>query len=243
MIIYEPKGKAREYCALAANLYTGCNHGCNYCYVPPIIRKTATEFKAAVPRKDVLKQLQREAPKYKGQEVHLCFTCDPYQGIEWKYQITRRAIQILHAAGVAVRILTRGGTRAVRDFDLLEAHPELSAYGATLTFNNETDSRKYEPGAMPPHDRINSLGIAHSMGIKTWVSIEPVIDPEQSLEMIRLSADFVDEFKVGKLNHIDNDTDWADFGYRAIGLLRSSGCKYYIKNDLLAYLPGAPQHG
>ena len=26
-VIYEPKGRAREYAALAANLYSGCQHG------------------------------------------------------------------------------------------------------------------------------------------------------------------------------------------------------------------------
>ena len=29
-IIYEPRGKAREYSELAVNLYTGCSHGCRY---------------------------------------------------------------------------------------------------------------------------------------------------------------------------------------------------------------------
>jgi DNA repair photolyase len=27
-IIYEPRGKAKEYADLAANLYLGCDHGC-----------------------------------------------------------------------------------------------------------------------------------------------------------------------------------------------------------------------
>ena len=30
--IYEPSGRAREYGELAVNIYTGCNHGCSYCY-------------------------------------------------------------------------------------------------------------------------------------------------------------------------------------------------------------------
>ena len=33
-IIYEPRGKAREYAELAVNLYKGCSHACVYCYAP-----------------------------------------------------------------------------------------------------------------------------------------------------------------------------------------------------------------
>ena len=29
--IYAPEGAAGEYCELAMNIYTGCNHGCTYC--------------------------------------------------------------------------------------------------------------------------------------------------------------------------------------------------------------------
>ena len=28
-VIYEPRGRAREYSPLAVNLYRGCSHGCN----------------------------------------------------------------------------------------------------------------------------------------------------------------------------------------------------------------------
>ena len=31
-LIYEPKGKAREYSPLALNVYSGgCDHACRYC--------------------------------------------------------------------------------------------------------------------------------------------------------------------------------------------------------------------
>jgi DNA repair photolyase len=38
-IIYEPTGKAREYSPLAANLYSGCDHNCDFCFVPSIMSR------------------------------------------------------------------------------------------------------------------------------------------------------------------------------------------------------------
>jgi len=37
-------------------------------------------------------------------------------------------------------------------------------------------------------------------GIKTWVSLEPVIDPEQAIELIRLLHPYVGHWKAGKIN-------------------------------------------
>jgi len=76
------------------------------------------------------------------------------------------------------------------------------------------------------------------LGIRTWVSLEPVVDPEQSLELIRETADFVDEYKIGRWNHDPkaDEIDWKDFGNKAVALCESLGKKYYIKKDLAIFL-------
>jgi len=237
-IIYEPKGRALEYGNLAANLFTGCQHGCKYCYVPSAMRKKANEFNAiSEPRKDILKLIEKEAPKHQGQEVFLCFTCDPY-GYGNDVSVTREAIKILHAAGVGVNILTKGGLRSTKDFDLFCDNPTLSWYGATLTFGDLNDSLLWEPRAATPISRIHALKAAHGRGIRTWASLEPVIDPEQSLELIRRTHRFIDVFRVGKWNHDKraNDIDWKAFANDAKMLLEQRGARYHIKADLARYL-------
>jgi hypothetical protein len=75
------------------------------------------------------------------------------------------------------------------------------------------------------------------MGISTYVSLEPVWDPEQSLELIDITHEFVDFFKVGKLNHHprERSIDWASFKREAIKKLQIYEKQYYIKDDLNKY--------
>jgi len=90
---------------------------------------------------------------------------------------------------------------------------------------------QWEPGAALPLDRITSLTEAHSLGIQTWASLEPVIDPKQSLEIILATASFADHFKIGKWNHdpAANQIDWKSFGKAAVALCERLGKKYYLK--------------
>lgn len=240
--IYEASGKAREYSELACNLYEGCAHGCLYCYNRSMAGKWARpDFDNPRPKEGILEKLERSAraQQKKGdiRPVFFCFTTDPYQPIDKQYGLTRQAIEIIHKYDIPVMLLTKGGKRAERDFDLLRAG---DMFGATLTFtdDHDSDSVYWEPGAALPFNRIQTLYSAHELGIKTWVSLEPVIDTRQSLELIRQTNGFVDHFKVGKWNHDkeSNNINWRIFAYEARATLKRHRCDYYIKKDLAKYL-------
>ena len=238
LVIYEPKGRAGEYSPLALNLYKGCGHGCIYCYAPDATFIDQTEFIKATPRQGIIEKLEKDAPKaIEGKpegNALLCFTCDPYQPINDIHGLTRQAIEILHKNGFNVTILTKGGKRAERDFDLLTPKDN---FAVTLTFMDEQKSLKWEPGAATPEERIGSLRKAHELGIKTWVSLEPVIEPAESIEIIRQTHTFVDLFKVGKLNYHprEKEIDWHKFLIDCITSLEECGSQYYIKKDLRRY--------
>lgn len=239
--IYEPKGKAKEYCELALNLYTGCPHGCLYCYVPRIMRKSREEFFFAQPRLDIIMQLKKEVHKYKGKTVFLCFSCDPYP---YKHNpFTTVALEILLSNGVNVEILTKSGMISMQDEVLFMAYKEQVNYGATLTFISSEMSKKYEPFAVDPEDRINALFVAHHPGIRTWVSLEPVISIAQTLCLIDETHSFVDEYRVGKLNYSSiktyTDATWTSFLIMAIEKFEQYGKKYLIKDSLKPYLKEA----
>jgi DNA repair photolyase len=226
--IYEPKGKAREYCELALNLFTGCPHGCEYCYAPTMLRMPRDVFHAkAEPRLGILATLERDAAKFSGREVFLCFSCDPYPPDDLQ-MMARQAIKILHAVGARVRILTKGGKRADRDFDLLG---QGDFFGVTLTALFDTP---LEPGAARQMERCMSLHHAHELGISTWVSLEPVLDPAQSLLIIKATYSYVDVYKLGMWNYDERakTIDWKKYLSEAVELLDSLGKTYYIKKDL-----------
>lgn len=238
--IYEPKGRALEYSLLACNLFKGCIHGCDYCYAPNVLQKNREDFHSeerAGPRKGILKALENDAAKLKGTDkrVLLCFTCDPYQPRSIEKGVTREALQILRSFDIPFQVLTKGGMRARRDFDLYGPN---DAFATTLTFLSNSDSYEHEPDAAKPQDRIEAIELAHYLGITTWVSLEPVLDVGQSLCIIEETHPFVDLFKIGKLNHKSNMTDWRWFGAEAIRLCEKYGVDYYIKDDLAKFLDG-----
>jgi DNA repair photolyase len=238
-VIYRPEGRAQEYAWLAINHYIGCGHGCIYCYVPNITRNRDFYRKQSV-KENVLEQLRIQAPKFIGTDVRvlLCFSCDPYQPLDKETKLTREVIKILREFDIPFQILTKGGKRAVRDFDLYGPN---DAFGTTLTFLSDGDSRKYEPNAALPSQRIASLLVAkESRNIETWVSLEPVIDEKHSLEIIRRTHEFVDLYRIGKMNHRSSAIDWREFGIKAIELCKRFETDYYIKKDLAEKLDGIP---
>lgn len=233
-IVYTPKGRAREYSPLALNVYTqGCDHGCKYCYCAGFSR-WGTDAK---PRN--LAGLARDAEKA-DQQILLSFMSDPYHLANNIHKNTREALLILREHGCSVAILTKGGTRSLQDIDIFANWPDgRIKVGATLTFGNDHDSLKEEPGAALPSDRLKALQELHAAGVKTWASIEPVIDPRQSLDMIHKALPYCMAYKVGTLNHDkrSHGINWTIFGTEAVDMIRQAGRKVYVKHDLRPHLP------
>jgi DNA repair photolyase len=240
-MVYEPRGMAREYAALALNIYTYCEHGCGYCYAPgALCRKKESYFSIGNPRKDIIKKLHKDVKKLAVcsyvPEILISFIGDPYQPAEMELGLTRAALSILIENDLPFTILTKGGSRAQRDFDLLSNFPN-SRFGTSLVFTNQTDATEWEPGAASIQDRIDTINVAHGMGIPTWVSMEPVIYPDQALQIIREIHPIVDHWKIGKINHnkqLEEAVDWIQFREEVAGLLESLGANYYLKNSLTA---------
>jgi len=231
--IYEPKGRAQEYCDLAINIYPECNHGCTYCWAKSMAKRFGRDWTGIVePRKGIVDALKKQfaTEDIKGREIQLCFTCDPYPA-DIDTGVTREVIETIKNSGNHVRILTKGGNLALRDFDLLD---NGDWFGVTLTWNVDS-----EPNAASSAERYATIKEAHNRKIKTWVSFEPVFSPQMIYHYIEY-ADAIDMFKIGKLNYVPSDIDWGEFGRECERLCVEHGRNYYIKDDLRKAMEAQP---
>jgi len=236
MKIYEPAGRAREYSPLALNYFKGCDHGCKYCYVPNMMGR----FDAGYKHGNVIAplnftELETSAKKLQGcgKQILLSFTGDPHCNAESGE--TRRVLELLNAYGHKVAILTKNPEKALKDMDIISAFGKRIKVGSTLTFDNDTDSLEWEPGAALPLSRIKGLRAFAKAGVTTWASFEPVIIPEQSLNMLEKVSSFIGHVRIGKLNNykgLDKAINWDVFIAGAVAICRIANLPFYIKNDL-----------
>lgn len=194
-------------------------------------------------KKQVIYETSGRAREYAQLAMNHYRGCD--HGCKYCYapMVTHNAafsIKILHKVGLHVIILTKGGNRSLRDFDLLEPGDQ---YAATLTFVEDADSLKWEPGAALPGERINALMEAHRLGIQTWVSLEPIIYPSQTAKLIELSYSVTGHYKLGPW-HYDpraSKIEWKLQGNLLKRLMDLLGAHYYFKADFLKEMEVGPE--
>lgn len=246
-IIYTPKGKAREYSPYACNIYTGCNHGCVYCYAPAISRKKREDYIDVKERRNIISSFRADCKKlYMLQsQVLFCFMTDPYNYLNNELNLTRECLKIALRNKIPVSILTKSKD-VLNDLHIIKKFGDNIIVGMTLTMDNERDSSLWEPHASTPIERIKTLKKLKEEGVKTWASFEPVLDIDQSLSMINKTLDFVDLYKIGKLNNykgLDKAMDWNRFLVTSCETLREAKKDFYIKHDLRQFSNGFKLYG
>jgi len=160
----------------AINPYTGCEHGCVYCYSDFMCRfrrhreQWGTFVDAKVNAPQVLRQ---QLPKVKPGLISLSTVTDPYQPLERKYELTRACLQELIDHPFAVSILTKSAL-VLRDLDVLSRLGQVDV-GMTITTLDEKLRKIFEPRAPSIPDRLHALRQLSVAGIRTWVFFGPVL--------------------------------------------------------------------
>ncbi len=208
-----------DYCI---NPYTGCQHGCKYCYANFMKRFTDhrepwgkfVDIKINAPQ-----VLEREIRKAKRGTVCLSSVTDPYQPLEEKYGLTRACLEILLKYQFPTDILTKSPL-IIRDIDLLKRFEDLEV-GFTITTDDENIRKIFEPKSPSIPSRIQALKEIHRAEIKTYGFIAPMLplNPEKILNMLAGGADriMVDKmnyrYRVKNIYKKNGLEDFLDYGY------------------------------
>jgi DNA repair photolyase len=216
MIIRETQPKtilsASKVYPYVVNPYTGCQHGCSYCYARFMKRFTGHRepwgqfVDAKVNAPDLLKA---EITRKKRARVWISGVCDPYQPIEAKYRLTRQCLIILLQNHWPVTIQTRSPL-VQRDLDILREAEGLEV-GLTITTADDGIRKLFEPKAPPIVARIQALGEMHEAGIRTYAMIAPMLPGAEGLGEIL--AGKIDYAILDRMNY-----HYADWVYRKHGL-------------------------
>lgn len=210
------------------NPYTGCQHGCTYCYARFMKRVTGHKepWGEFVDVKVNAAELLRAevARKKRADRVWVSGVCDPYQPLEAHYRLTRQCLEILAEHRWPVTIQTRSPL-VLRDLDLLRGWPGLEA-GFSVTTADDRIRALFEPHAPPIEERLRALEALHREGIRTFAMIAPMLPGAEGLGE-RLQGK-VDEVLIDRLNY-----HYADWVTR----------KYGLEESLTeAFVRGAAQH-
>jgi len=188
------------------NCYTGCSHGCVYCYARfmqrfhPHDEPWGAFVDVKVNAVEVLKrQLRRAEPG----TVFVSSACDGWQPVEAQWRLTRRCCELLLERGFHLHVLTKSAL-VLRDLDVFAGRPARIA--VTLTTLDERLQQLWEPGAAGVQERLGVIEAARRVGLQTGVMFGPLLpflsDSREAIDaLLQRAADLkIDRIWIDAIN-------------------------------------------
>ncbi len=194
------------------NPYTGCQHGCSYCYARFMKRFTGhTEpWGQFIDIKvNATELLKRQISRKRRDTVWVSGVCDPYQPLERKYNLTRQCLEILVENDWPIVVQTRSPL-VLRDLDIFKRAKDCRV-GLSITTADDAIRGLFEPNAPPISERLRALDELHQAGIRTYAMIAPILLGAESLPS--MLAGTIDSINLDRMNY--HHADWV---YRKYGL-------------------------
>jgi DNA repair photolyase len=157
----------------ALNPYTGCRHGCLYCYVPAVMQLDRDRWGTWVQAKtNIPSVLERELRRKARGVVGIATVTDAYQPAEETYRLTRRCLEALATRDWPVDVLTKS-TLVTRDIDLLRRFSGAKV-GLTIPALDDRLRRVLEPRASSIENRFAAVRTCADADIPTYVFCGPL---------------------------------------------------------------------
>jgi len=167
------------------NPYNGCLFACMYCYAAQIARwkhpdevwGTYLDVKINAPQllKIELKKLEKRFNSKDFGSIFFSSVTDPYVGLEAKYQLTRKCLEVLadfvYSGSLAIQTKS---PLVTKDIDILKRLKKVTV-GFTVTTLDDKVSRFLETKAPAVSLRLKALKELHDAGINTYAFIGPIL--------------------------------------------------------------------
>ncbi|QSX06642.1 radical SAM protein [Sedimentibacter sp. zth1] len=206
-------------CNYNMNIYKGCCHGCIYCDSRSECYRV-DNFDKVRAKKNSTEIIKNELKKRK--KVGVVGTgsmSDPYNPFEKKYELTKKALELIDYYDFGVAIATKSDL-ITRDIDILKKIKTHSPVICKLTITTANDnlSKIIEPNVCSSFKRFETIRKLSQEGIFSGILLMPVLpfitDSEKNIK------------KIVELAHQNG----AKFIYAAFGMtLRSNQRDYYYQ--------------
>lgn len=179
------------------NIYRGCQHNCIYCDSRSECYRI-DNFDDIIVKTNAPELLDKELRnKRKRWTVGTGAMSDPYMPIEKDYELTKQCLEIIDKYNFPLQVTTKSNL-ILRDIKLLKSINKVYACVAiTITTADDALAKKIEPNAPPPSERFKALGILSSIGIRTCITMMPILPYiEDSKENIAQIVDKANQYGV-----------------------------------------------
>ncbi len=158
-------------CDFSANPYTGCTHGCRYCYASFMKRFTGHDEAWGEFLDVKLWPPIKRPEKYAGKEVFIGSVTDPYLPEEAEHRRTRALLEELRGVSVKLSIQTKSDL-VLRDLDLISQFSDARV-GFSVNTLDEGFRAAMDRGA-PIERRLAAMEAFHDAGVRTTCFVSPI---------------------------------------------------------------------
>ncbi len=155
----------------SVNTYTGCTHGCKYCYAS-FMKRFANHAEPWGEFIDIKHWPEIKNPKkYAGKELFIGSVTDPYQPLEETSKRTRALLKQMQGSGCTVSIATKSDL-VLRDLDLIKTFPNARVSWSINTLDE--GFRAAMDNAVSIERRFAAMKVFHDAGVRTTCFISPI---------------------------------------------------------------------
>ena len=227
------------------DVYKGCTYGCKYCFANSNnftskdnfmisnFNKIEKLFYNAFETNKEYKNINIELLRHKV-PLHLGGMSDPFQIAEAKYELTYKLIELTNKYNYPMIISTKASNLPNKYWDIL--NPNIHAFQISVCGVDEQWIRKFEDYTPTPISRMQFANKLRRGGYWTSIRIQPLIDINQAIKVVKTTSHFVNYITVEHLkistNEIENRKFWFNACDNDLSHWYRAGKNYELETEI-----------